>query len=66
MTAHKCPCCNYVFNSGEAGDYSICPICMWEDDPIQREDFNYYGGANELSLNEYKNKWNTKNQNIEK
>lgn len=48
---YKCPCCgNYTL--GEERCYEICPICNWEDDPIQFEDPNFKGGANSLSLNE--------------
>ena len=45
-----CPCCNrYRFD--EAGKYEICPICKWEDDPMQRAYPDYEGGANKMSLN---------------
>jgi hypothetical protein len=30
---------------------------MWEDDPIQRKDPDFWGGANDLSLNDYRAKW---------
>jgi hypothetical protein len=30
---------------------------MWEDDPIQRDDPDFWGGANSLSLNDYRVKW---------
>ena len=40
----------YFFD--EVGKYEICPICHFEDDPIQRKDHNYKGGANKLSINE--------------
>lgn len=46
----KCPVCkNDIFD-----DYDICRECFWEYDPIQVENPNYFGGANHLSLNEYK------------
>ncbi|RJE75171.1 hypothetical protein BGP76_18880 [Reichenbachiella sp. MSK19-1] len=31
-------------------EYSICPICYWEDDPVQFEEPYYEGGANRVSL----------------
>lgn len=34
------------------GDYDICPICFWEDDPVQSENPDYRGGANKISLHE--------------
>lgn len=46
---HKCPCCGcYVLES--AGKYEICPVCYWEDDPLQESDPDLEGGANKLSL----------------
>ncbi|MBT0729893.1 CPCC family cysteine-rich protein [Rosenbergiella nectarea] len=48
---HLCPCCNkYEFS--EDGSYEICPVCKWEDDPVQEEDPTYGGGANVMSLSE--------------
>ena len=32
--------------------YDICPVCFWENDPIQNEDENFAGGANRVSLKE--------------
>lgn len=45
-----CPCCNR-YRLDEAGKYEICPICKWEDDPIQRANPDFEGGANKQSLN---------------
>jgi len=46
-----CPCCGYdTFDSKDRLNYSICPICFWEDDPIGFEDENFVGGANRVSL----------------
>ncbi len=51
-----CPICGqYEFD--EEGDYDICEICFWENDPLQNEDHDYAGGANVLSVNEYKEKY---------
>jgi hypothetical protein len=46
-----CPCCGYkTFHEKPDGNYSICPVCFWEDDPIQLKNPNYMGGANNVSL----------------
>ena len=50
----KCPVCGkYTFQSGP-GSYEICPVCGWEDDKAQYKDPTLKGGANKLSLKEYK------------
>lgn len=55
-TVYPCPCCvNYEFS--QEGSYEICPVCNWEDDPVQYEDPNFGGGANFMSLNEAKEAW---------
>jgi hypothetical protein len=36
----------------EESDYDICPICRWKNDGVQRNDFDYWGGANDLSVHE--------------
>ena len=51
-----CPCCR-KHRFEEIGKYEICPVCKWEDDPVQRKDPDFAGGANELSLNEYRRKF---------
>jgi len=38
----------------EPGHFDICDICGWEDDNIQRDDPDYWGGANTMSLNQAK------------
>ena len=46
-----CPCCGYkTFGEKPNGHYDICPVCFWEDDPIQFDDPNYEGCANKVSL----------------
>ncbi|WP_426578581.1 CPCC family cysteine-rich protein [Xenorhabdus stockiae] len=37
------------------GEYIICDICHWEDDPVQHKHPDLAGGANSMSLNEAKN-----------
>ena len=51
MMKYKCPCCGYyTFDKKVEGNYEICPVCFWEDDPIQMADPLYEGGANKVSL----------------
>ncbi len=45
-----CVCCGYK-TLAEWGNYEICPVCYWEDDPSQIEYPDGYG-ANPLSLRE--------------
>lgn len=46
-----CPVCGkYEFE--EKGDYDICEVCNWENDPLQTAEPDYKGGANHMSLNE--------------
>nr|WP_217895895.1 CPCC family cysteine-rich protein [Marininema halotolerans] len=50
-TQSPCPCCGYLtFDEDSLGEYEICAVCFWEDDPVQREDPTYAGGANTMSL----------------
>jgi hypothetical protein len=46
-----CPCCGY-FTIGQKppGTFEICPVCFWEDDPVQFNDHDYDGAANTVSL----------------
>lgn len=47
----KCPVCGkYKFEE----NYDICPNCGWENDPVQRKDPDFAGGANKMSLKEAK------------
>jgi len=46
-----CPCCGYkTYTEMPNGDYDICDVCFWEDDPIQFANPDYEGGANKPSL----------------
>lgn len=44
----KCPCCGKVY----VDEYEICDECLWENDPVQLDDPDFAGGANEMCLNE--------------
>ncbi|MGN0482273.1 MAG: CPCC family cysteine-rich protein [Lachnospiraceae bacterium] len=56
---YRCPCCGYFTFTEKQGSYDICPVCYWEDDAIQRENPDYAGGANHLSLNECRSNYRT-------
>jgi hypothetical protein len=48
---YPCPCCGFLtFDEEPIGTYQICPVCYWEDDPVQFADPSYTGGANRVSL----------------
>ena len=48
-----CPVCGkHQFD--EDDNFEVCPVCGWEDDGIQRDDPDYAGGANCISLNQMK------------
>ena len=52
----KCPICGqYEFE--EQDDFDSCDVCHWQNDGLQMKDPDYWGGANELSLNDFKAKW---------
>lgn len=46
----ECPVCGKRY----VNDYDICPVCNWENDPIQRDHPSMTGGANIMSLDEAK------------
>lgn len=51
MKKYACPCCGFkTFKEPPNGQYDICEVCFWEDDPIQLKDPDYEGGANNVSL----------------
>jgi len=47
---YQCPCCGYYTLREDSDD--ICRVCAWQDDIVQREDQDYRGGPNEVSLNQ--------------
>ena len=52
-TKFTCPCCGYcTLDEQPPGTYDICELCFWEDDPVQFNDPDYKGGANQVSLRE--------------
>jgi rubredoxin len=53
MARYPCPCCGYLtLPESPPGTYAICPVCAWEDDPVQFTDDRYAGGANHVCLAE--------------
>jgi len=57
MTKIKCPVCGqYEFEE----DFDLCPICEWQHDRVQEGEPDFWGGANDLSLNDYKVEWEKK------
>lgn len=51
-----CPVCGkHQFK--EDDNFEICPVCGWEDDGLQRDEPDYEGGANEMSLNQARRAW---------
>jgi hypothetical protein len=53
MGASECACCGYrTISAGGPGSFEICPVCHWEDDAVQYDDPDFWGGANPLSLRE--------------
>ncbi|MDR2610017.1 MAG: hypothetical protein LBC58_01010 [Clostridiales Family XIII bacterium] len=52
----SCVCCGFP-TLPEDSLFEICPICGWQDDPVQNDDPDYAGGANKESLNEYRAQW---------
>ena len=51
---YKCKLCGI----GNIPDIlSICAYCGWEDDGLQNDEPDYFGGANKMSLNQYRQFW---------
>lgn len=48
-----CPCCGYqTLPEGKPGSYEVCPVCYWQDDPLQFGDLEHVSDANHVSLRE--------------
>ena len=45
-----CPCCGHRSLTGGPGDYDLCRVCFWEDDPTQLRWPELRTGANGVSL----------------
>jgi hypothetical protein len=60
----KCPVCGES-EFEKRSDYDVCEVCGWENDGLQMSKPDYGGGANGLSLNQYKAEWEKLRQNKE-
>ncbi len=58
---NKCKVCGLGYI--EHG-FAICEYCGWEADDLQNDRPNYFGGANHMSLNEYKKFWKENKEDI--
>jgi len=56
----KCPVCG-KYEFAMQNNFDVCPFCEWENDGVQMTDPDYAGGANYISLNEYRKEWHTRN-----
>ena len=45
-------------------DFGICEYCGWEADNLQNDIPDYCGGANDMSLNQYKQFWEKNKEDI--
>lgn len=51
-----CPVCGeHTFELNDSDE--VCPVCGWKDDRWQRENPDFEGGANKMSLNQYREAW---------
>lgn len=57
-----CPCCGKL-TLEEERMFAICENCGWEDDNVQFNNPDLTGGANELSLNQYREAYFSKSDN---
>ena len=53
---HPCPCCEKM-TLDTVGEYEICEVCKWEDDPFQSAFPDQGHGANGVSLVVARKKW---------
>lgn len=51
-----CPCCG-EYHFEEEDFFEVCEVCGWEDDSLQRDEPDYTGGANHISLNQAREVW---------
>jgi hypothetical protein len=48
-----CACCGQESLPPDS-IFEICPVCGWQDDEVQRDDPDFEGGGNDMSLNQAK------------
>jgi hypothetical protein len=51
-----CPCCQYRTLDGRL--YSICRICLWEDDGTKLDNLEKISSVNGATLEEYRKRYN--------
>jgi hypothetical protein len=50
---YACPCCKFLtFVEEPPGTLAICPVCSWQDCPVQSRRPDYEGGFNDVSLHQ--------------
>ena len=58
---YACPCCgarSFIFN--EKSIYQeVCPVCLWKNDPFQKDNPTFPEGINNISLEEAKRNYQT-------
>ena len=59
MCKHLCPVCG-MYEFPEKDSFDVCQVCGWEDDLLQLVEPDFAGGANRLSLNQFREKWEAK------
>jgi hypothetical protein len=47
----QCPCCGYI-SLAERGQFLICTVCWWEDDPFIGDELSLHSGPNHMTLAE--------------
>jgi hypothetical protein len=54
MIEAMCPVCGqHTFTE----EFELCPVCDWQQDSVQEKRPEFGGGANKLSLNDYRARW---------
>ena len=52
---YTCPCCGHkTLSNNNTLFHEICPVCFWENDPLQNKNPEYSGGANRVCLSKAK------------
>ena len=50
---YPCPACGFEVFGEPPGSFEICPVCNWEDDPVQLQFPRSAIGANHLCLSDW-------------
>ena len=50
MRKFACPCCGFLtLIDPSYWSFEVCPVCSWKQDPEQKDDPLYWGGANGIA-----------------